>query len=93
MTDDLQASVDGMTEMAVADLRHELRETVDGMGDLAAGRAFDPARTSLPPSVVALAQGVTVAGGVQQRVPPATPAHSQSAVAAVIASVRRRLGL
>jgi hypothetical protein len=93
MTDDLQGSVDGMTELAVADLRHDLRETVDGMDDLAAGRAFDPTCSSLPPSVVALAQGVTVAGVVQQRVPPTTPAHSQSAVAAVIASVRRRLGL
>lgn len=96
MTDDLQGSVDGMTELAVADMRHELQETVDGMDDLAAGRAFDPTRSSLPPSVVALAQGVTVHGVVQQRMHPAAPAlptHSQSAVAAVIASVRRRLGL
>jgi hypothetical protein len=93
MTDDLQASVDGMTELAVTDLRHDLRETLDGMDDLAAGRAFDPTRSSLPPSVIALAQGVTVQGVVQQRVPPTAPAHSRSGVAAVIASVRRRLGL
>jgi hypothetical protein len=93
MTDDLSASVDGMTEMAVADLRHDLREAVDGMDDLAAGRAFDPTRSSLPPSVRALAQGVAVPGVVQQRVPPTAPAHSRSSVAELIASVRRRLGL
>lgn len=93
MADDLQGSVDGMTELAVADLRHDLRETVDGMDDLAAGRAFDPTRSSLPPSVVALAQGVTVPGVVQQRVPPTASPHSLSGVAGVIASVRRRLGL
>jgi hypothetical protein len=92
MTDDLQASVDGMTEMAVADLdticaRPWTAWTISPLV------AFDPTRSSLPPSVLALAQGVTVPDVVQQRVPPSAPAHSRSGVAGVIASVRRRLGL
>lgn len=96
MTDDLEATIGGMTSLAEADVRHDLGQTVEDMQDIAAGRIADPSRFSLPPSVVALGSQVTPQDVMAQRVSPSqrsTPAASQSPFAAAVAFVRRQLGL